>query len=190
VKSENKLAQISDMTLRDVLEASPIGIAILERETGRRIFANSALAKIFGAANREEMLVQDIFETWVNPDDLKRAMTLFQDSQSPLNFEVERKRQDGSRCWVLMNTQPLMFEGTDAGIVWHIDITDRKQVEDRLADAVESIADDFVPFDTEDRVAIWNHRFAEMYTSRGVHPPVHISNGLGGSWVQVLDALK
>ena len=163
MKSENELAQISDTTLRDVLEVSPIGIAILERATGRRMFVNSALAKIFGAASTEEMLVQDISETWVNPDDLKRAMSVFQDSQTLVNFEAERKRRDGSRWWVLMNTQPMMFEGTEAGIVWHIDITDRKRAEDRLADAVESIADGFVLFDTEDRVAMWNRRFADMY---------------------------
>lgn len=148
MKSENELAQISDMTLRVVLEDSPIGIAILERATGRRMFVNSALAKIFGAASREEMLIQDIFETWVNPDDLKRAMSLFQDSQSLVNFEAERRRRDGSRWWVLMNTQPLIFEGTEAGIVWHIDITDRRRAEEDLQESEQRYKKifDFAPF--------------------------------------------
>ena len=76
MKSENRPTRNSELVLRDVLEASPMGIAILERATGRRMFVNSALAKIFGAASRETMLNQDISETWVNPDDLKRAIEL------------------------------------------------------------------------------------------------------------------
>jgi PAS domain S-box-containing protein len=44
-----------------------------------------------------------------------------------------------------------------------MEITDRERAEERLHDAVESIADGFVLFDGEDRVVMWNQCFAEMY---------------------------
>ena len=50
------------------------------------------------------------------------------------------------------------------------DITERKREEQRrqraerrLRDAVESIADGFILFDADDRVVLWNQRFADMY---------------------------
>jgi len=48
------MTQQSDDNIRDLLEASPIGVAILELATGRRMFVNTALARILGAANRED----------------------------------------------------------------------------------------------------------------------------------------
>jgi two-component system cell cycle sensor histidine kinase PleC len=58
------------------------------------------------------------------------------------------------------------------------DITERKReeqrrhrAEDRLNDAVESIADGFVLFDVEDRVVLWNQRFADMYPELGALLP-------------------
>ena len=39
----------------------------------------------------------------------------------------------------------------------------RRRAEERLHDAVESIADGFVLFDADDQAVMWNQRFAEMY---------------------------
>ena len=39
----------------------------------------------------------------------------------------------------------------------------RHRAEERLRDAVESIADGFILFDADDRVVMWNQRFADMY---------------------------
>ena len=52
-----------DARLRDILEACPIGIAILDEEDGRRLFANSALVDILGAGSREQVLQGDIATT-------------------------------------------------------------------------------------------------------------------------------
>ena len=124
-----EMKQRSDDQLRDVLEASPIGIAILERDSGRRLFVNTALAKGFGAANRDDLMDRDITDSWVDADEFERIISAIRNNKVLVEFEAERKRLDGTRWWVLMSAQPLVFEGKNAGIVWHADITERKQAE-------------------------------------------------------------
>ncbi|MDP6624823.1 MAG: PAS domain S-box protein [Alphaproteobacteria bacterium] len=124
-----EMKQRSDDQLLDVLEASPIGIAILDRDSGRRLFVNTALAKGLGAANRHDLMDRDITESWVDADEFERIISAIRNNKVLVEFEAERKRLDGTRWWVLMSAQPLVFEGKNAGIVWHADITERKQSE-------------------------------------------------------------
>ena len=130
-----------DARLRDILEACPIGIAILDEEDGRRLFVNSTLVDILGAGSREQLLQGNIATTWVDQSRLAEAWSAFQKNKNLLNFEAERIRLDESRWWVLMNTQPITFDGAAAGIVWHIDITPRKQAEEALRDSEERFRD-------------------------------------------------
>lgn len=169
-------------TLGSVLEASPIGVAILEQATGRRLFVNSALVTILGAANHEDLLNRDIAETWVNPEDLKRAMSVFQNGQALVNFQAERKRLDGAHWWVLMNSQSVVFEGKDAGLVWHIDITDSKRTEVALQDSgtlLRSIIDNTRALisltDLDGRYLLGNDAFAH---TRGLTPESMIGTSI------------
>lgn len=134
------MTEQTDTALTDILEASPVGIAILDRATGQRLFVNSALVEIIGATTHEELISGDISDTWVNPEDLDRAWKALQHDDNVVNFEAERLRQDGSRWWVLMNSQQAVFKGRDAGIIWHIDITKRKIAETELQDAYSTIS--------------------------------------------------
>ncbi|MBT3701250.1 MAG: PAS domain S-box protein [Alphaproteobacteria bacterium] len=129
----------ADAILRDLLEASPIGVAVLDPETGERLFVNSALARMFGAASLDDLIGHDIGNSWVDKHELEKAMAVFRNKEVLNNFEAERTRIDGSRWWVLMNTQPVIFEGQDAGIIWHVDISERKLVEEELRSRQEII---------------------------------------------------
>jgi PAS domain S-box-containing protein len=122
----------ADAILRDLLEASPIGVAVLDPDTGERLFVNSALARMFGATRLNDLIGHDIGNSWVDKHELEKAMAVFRNKEILNNFEAERTRIDGSRWWVLMNTQPVVFEGRDAGIIWHVDISERKLVEEEL----------------------------------------------------------
>jgi signal transduction histidine kinase len=124
-----------DATLKAVLEGSPIGVAILEKATGKRLFVNSRLVEMFAAGSRDNMLNDDIKDTWVNRDDLAQAFAIFQNGGLLVNFVAERRRFDGSTWWVLMNTQPITFDNKDAGIVWHIDVSEQKNAQAGLHQA-------------------------------------------------------
>ena len=96
-------------------------------------------------------------------------MSVFQSNQTLVNFEAERKRLDGTRWWILMNTQPLVFEGKNAGIVWHTDITERKsaekllrQSEEKLRDFAESASDWFWEMGPNLKFTFGSDRFLEI----------------------------
>ena len=159
----------ADIHLRETLDACPIGVAILARDDGRRLFVNMALVRMLGASSRDQLLKGDITQTWADPRRLEQAWSAFRIQQSLVNFEAERIRIDGTRCWMLLNTQPIMFEDVPAGIVWHVDISPRKRAEEalqesetRLSEAVENLSDAFAMFDRDDRLVLCNRMFREL----------------------------
>ena len=126
----NKSVEIyGAMDIEEVLIQSPIGVAILDTQTGRRLFVNDALVKLFHAADQEELLNRNIAETWVRKEDLEAAFAVFKSGQNLVNKESERFRLDGERCWILTNSQPITYNGHSAGIVWHQDITEQKKAQ-------------------------------------------------------------
>ena len=156
-------------TLRATLAACPIGVAILARDDGRRLFVNAALVEMMGAESEAALMKDDIADTWVDPDRLKEAWSVFESGNNLVNFEAERRRIDGTRWWVLMNTQPVVFDGVPAGIVWHIDISPRKRAEEatrqsekRFREAVDSLSDGFVLFDAADRMVFCNRMYRRL----------------------------
>ena len=115
----------SNLRMRQMLEACPIGIAILAQDDGRRLFFNGTLVEMLGSGTREELLAADFKATWTDQSMMTEVWSAFVERRYVLNFDAERVRRDGSWWWVLLNTQPIVFEGVDAGIVWHIDISRR-----------------------------------------------------------------
>ncbi|MDP6875617.1 MAG: ATP-binding protein [Alphaproteobacteria bacterium] len=151
------------------LEACPIGIAILAEDVGKRLFVNSALVTMLGSGTRQDLLRNNFKETWVDHDLMYEAWSELQQNKVLVNFEAERVRGDGSRWWVLINGQAITFEGQDATIVWHIDITARKNAEDarresenRFREAVDSLTDAFALFDPDDKLIFCNRMFREL----------------------------
>lgn len=160
--------------IKQLLQNSPIGIAILERGTGSRLFANDMLAKMLGADSSDNLLERDIRETWIRAEDLEQARAAIESHGQLVNFEAERRKLDGSRWWVLMNSQPYPFEGRDADIIWHIDITDRKNHERTAGNlflAIESLQQGVSLFDAEDRLVYINEAWRKM---NGSVPENHV----------------
>ncbi len=154
-----------DDHMAQMLENSPIGAAILDIRTGERLFVNNMLVKMFAAASVDDLINRDISETWVLEEELKYAFSIFQNHELLVNFEAERKRLDGSKWWVLMNSQPVHFKGKDAGIVWHVDITERKdqeRVSKNLFMAIESLSEGVTLFDADDRLLYVNKSWRRM----------------------------
>ena len=166
------MSKLPDTSLRKVLEDSPIGVAIIDPSDLKRMYINSTCAKIFGATTGKEFLKYDIAESWVNQDDFKRALSIFEKGEVLVNFEAERQRIDGSRFWVLMNAQPIEFEGKNASIIWAIDITEQKVARERaehLKTAINQLDEGVVIFDKDDRILAFNDAWQELNDITGTH---------------------
>jgi hypothetical protein len=133
LKQTEQALQESEAKFRSVVESNMIGIGFWDRD-GRITDANDALLNMVGYT-REELLAgtvrwQDLTPPEYLPLD-KQALTQFQDNSFCTPFEKEYIRKDGSRFPILAGGSH--FEGSiDRGAFFVLDITERKQAEERL----------------------------------------------------------
>ena len=133
---ERNLRQ-SESNLRQILERSPVGVAVVARDPYRRIFANQSFLDMFGAETEEQINATPIEDTYADPADLDRLRRLTDETGSVDAVEVRRKRLDGSEWWLLMDSRLVEFEGEAAALVWHYDITAWKEAQEALARQAE-----------------------------------------------------
>ena len=137
----NEQLREEDDKLREILENSPVGIAIVShnadrsRLAGDRLFVNSAMVRMFGAADHESFRTSQIDKSWVDESDWNAVDKIFGAGKDLVNFEIQRRRMDGGTWWVSMNSRPIRFNDQDCNIVWHFDITERVEAEEQLRQA-------------------------------------------------------
>ncbi|MCC5613888.1 PAS domain S-box protein [Nostoc sp. CHAB 5836] len=133
LKQTEQALRENEAKFRSVVESNMIGIGFWDRD-GRITEANDALLNMVGYS-REELLAgtlrwQDLTPTeYLILDD--QALAQFQDSPFCTPFEKDYIRKDGSRFPILIGASH--FEGTvNRGAFFVVDITERKQAEERL----------------------------------------------------------
>lgn len=140
-RSEKTLRQ-NEENLRKILEQSPVGVAVIVHEeykgqkSAKRLFANKALAELFGERSTEYLLQSDIADTWMDPDQHAEVRETLRSGVNLVDFEACRRHRDGSAIWVSMNTRPIFFNGRNCTMVWHFDITKRLRAEEESRKAL------------------------------------------------------
>lgn len=110
--------------IRDLLDTSPIGLAIVTTATKERVFVNQSLIEMFGAVDSDDMLKRSIKESWVDEDRFLEADKIMSAEKNLVDFQAQRYRIDGSKWWVLLNSHFTDFDGKPARVLWHVDITE------------------------------------------------------------------
>ncbi|MCL6751055.1 PAS domain S-box protein [Nostoc sp. CCCryo 231-06] len=133
LKQTEQALQESEAKFRSVVESNMIGIGFWHRD-GRITDANDALLNMVGYT-REELLAGTLRWQDLTPREYilldQQALTQFQDSSFCTPYQKEYVRKDGSRLSILIGGSH--FEGTvDRGAFFVLDITERKQAEERL----------------------------------------------------------
>jgi len=134
-QEQTNAPQIVDMATRAVLEVSPMGIVILDRQSREIIYANNTFLNVLGIHSLEELQGLPKASTWVDKDLFAYSRGLVEQGKSITNLEAERLRPDGSHWWSLTSIQPILFEGREASILWQTDITENKAIERKLAES-------------------------------------------------------
>ena len=131
----------SERQLREVLENSPVGIAIVAHSNdhknipGGRLFVNSALVQMFDGNSHQHMLDANIVDTFVDPDVFHQTLKIMSNHNDLVDFEALRRRVDGTQWWDSMSSRPVKFDDQNCIMIWHFDITARKEAEDALRQA-------------------------------------------------------
>ena len=134
LKRAEEALRESERRLFDILESSPVGVAIATRE-GKRLFINSRRAEQAGLS-REEFIEQHARQTFFDPGERERLLEAFERDGVVRDAVVRMRRADGTPWWCLLNWRPFEFDGRTAHLAWTHDITELKQREAELADAL------------------------------------------------------
>jgi two-component system cell cycle sensor histidine kinase/response regulator CckA len=123
----------SEERYRQLLEIAPVGIAV--HSEGKIVFTNPAGVRLLGAESEEQVIGKPLAEI-IPPDRLKQAQSRIKKMMSGEKglYPVEDVclRLDGSPVNVEAMAEPLTYKGKPAVQVIVIDITERKQAEEKL----------------------------------------------------------
>jgi PAS domain S-box-containing protein len=131
-RSEDALRQ-SEARFRQLVDASPVGIAIAEPD-GRILQANDALLGILGTSRAEAQKRPLDWRHFTPPEFLHldvEHMEALRRGASPPPFEKEFVREDGSRASVLIVGRFIPEEG-ERMVAFALDITERRRAEASL----------------------------------------------------------
>lgn len=165
----------SEARYRNLVELSPDAILVIEND--RVVFANPAVAKIFGTQTTAELLgraLADVIDPQQLPIQTQRRKLLQETGMALPPQEYRVRRADGTWIYLEATSGPCRFENRDAIQVVVRDLTNSKRLaadlrklndfrEKVIATAAEGICacspiDDF-PFI---RFSIWNDRMTEI----------------------------
>ncbi len=129
------------MKLQKLYDQTPIGICVVRRD-GRDmnvLYANDALIHMMGKsqAKAQDIIGTPLEEAW--PSEEVRLLTRKLKRTTPPKSET-LPIEDGdtaNKRWVQLTIQENEFDGEEAYILWATDISDNKEIEARLEQAVE-----------------------------------------------------
>ncbi len=131
VKAAELKLRENEARLHAILNASPIGVAVVDRETCAIRFCNPRLAEQLGQ-NAAALLGQTAHDFFF--DDASRLhLAGLCNGDSVDNTEAKLRRTDGSPWWALISIKPLAFEGSDAMLIWAYDISELHQAREQLS---------------------------------------------------------
>jgi PAS domain S-box-containing protein len=180
----------SETKYRNVVEHSLQGFMILQ--DGRIILANKALARMSKYTRQELMdLSPEEVVNSIHPEDRAFVMENMQDhlqgNSVPKRSEHRRLRKDGIDYWVESFTELIEYEGRPTLQIALVDITDRKEAEEKIKaytnnlekiveertyelklsesryrGLYESSIDGIISMDMEERIVEYNQAFENM----------------------------
>ena len=181
-ESEDAL-RISEQRYRSLVDALGEGIFLIDRN-GKILACNRSAEKIMGKSKEELMgaginnrhhELQHEDGSFFKVEEQPSYITL-KTGKPVQNVIMGITRNDGTLCWISVNTEPIYYtpgETPDAIVASIVDITEKKKSEldllyseqqlrdysDRIGSILDSITDGFLAVDNDLKVVLWNHVF-------------------------------
>ncbi|EWY42623.1 histidine kinase [Skermanella stibiiresistens SB22] len=125
----------SELRLLHLLETSPVGVCIIDRQ-GRIHFSNPSLCALFGRS-RDALLTTDFAGLYLDPERHGECLEIFDAAACVRGVETAFRRSDGEIRWTIMSWEPSVLDGRGVIVVWLFEITGLKEAEDDLRQAKE-----------------------------------------------------
>ncbi|MTI17036.1 PAS domain S-box protein [Rhodobacteraceae bacterium RKSG542] len=141
-----------------------------------RIFWSASLFEMLGMKARNDIIGFSEISSLTHPDDInlyELAEKLLSTGETTVDQQFRMRHTDGSWVWLRARAEVQFDEGTNEphliGIC--IDVTEQKQLAEksrtadlRLRDAIETISEAFVLWDSENRLVMCNTNYRRLHT--------------------------
>jgi PAS domain S-box-containing protein len=126
--------QASEVRFRAIVETSPVPLCITSMPDGHILYTNRPLRELFGM---DERLSANIADFYAEQGERERLIEHLRTQGSLRNREVQFRRPDGTRFWVMATARVATYDDSPAIYVGLNDITGRKQMEQELVESRE-----------------------------------------------------
>lgn len=120
----------SEGRMRKLFDALPFPVVVTAAQGGDYLYANEGAAELFDESTQPNG--QMAIDYYRNPADRGRLLEGLQRDGMIANVEVEFQTRSGRVFWSLMSAVRIEYDGRDAILASHTDITERKQMEQAL----------------------------------------------------------
>ena len=168
--AQSKLDQ-QRLLLQAIIDTMPAAISVKDKDL-RYVLVNEALkARVLlstrGAGGQIiGYRATEVFGEVVGGQDESIDRRVLGSGQAVPFHAIHFADHDGVVRASLATKLPLKLHGGTVSILSvAIDVTEQRQAESRLRDAIESINAGFAMFDPDDRLVIWNQRYADLWSA-------------------------
>ncbi len=162
-------ARESEAMLRSILEGSPANLCMSRISSGEIIYASPASTDLFG---KDRSAREQFADAGARADFLTELLPTGRVD----DFTAEARNAKGEVFPALFSARIIEFRGEEVMVSSVVDLTEhyhaRAALADanrRLRDAIESLDEGFALYDAEDRLVLWNRRYAELNAHIGEH---------------------
>lgn len=142
-KDAERALRESEANFRSLIESSLVAMCIAQGS--RLLFVNRGFATLFGYEYPEELLDKDSIQTLLAPEEREKISRPTRGflARKPLRGtrEIACVRKDGSKIWVQIAANPIVWNGKPATHATLTDITDRREADDQLRIALSDAED-------------------------------------------------
>ncbi len=169
-KRAERALRISEQRYRMLFEKTVAGVAIVTL-AGEVVDCNDTWAQMFGHNSAAECRGIRIEGYYADPAERAVVLQELRRSRSFRNREVQFRRRDGTRFWVLFNGA-FISESQDEPLIQStmVDITERKQAEEalresqlRLTEIIATAMDAIITVDEQQRIVMFNAAAQSMF---------------------------
>jgi diguanylate cyclase (GGDEF)-like protein/PAS domain S-box-containing protein len=123
-------------TLRTLLEAAPIPLVVTGLDDAVLRFANTRAADMF-KTSLDDLLGKRAPDFYLNPDERRAFVETLRGAGRVDGYAARLRSADGDVFWSLLSARTLELDGAPAFMVGFADLTEQKEIEQRLRDLAE-----------------------------------------------------
>ena len=164
-RTEDVLRQ-SEERFASVFRSSPTPLALTRLADSKNMDVNDAFCKLFGFSREETVGHTSLELGIVDPEAQTKRVQRVQETGMIRGTEVSARDRNGKPLELLISIETIKLKDETYALTTMIDITERKQAEERnrfLANLVANVSDAIIAVDMQQNIQSWNKSAESLY---------------------------